>query len=146
MAGMKTLDKKPRRLPLDFRTIEYWRNPNILDCDISDMKNLADQSPAPEIDLCREIEDSLLEHGQAPVQELVLALEKIFRRHALREVAEQLRDKLQAGDTPQAVAIRSLLLGRPESARAEAKRLGVSHTAILKARRKARAGFQKVSG
>jgi hypothetical protein len=137
--------KADKKISVEFRAVKYWRDPRILDADISELPAVADQTGAPEISVCQEIELSLLEHNQSPVRELVLALEQVFRRHALREVADMLREKLEAGDTPEASAVRTVLLGKPESARAEAERLGVSHTAILKARRKAKAGFQKVS-
>jgi hypothetical protein len=100
------------------------------------------QCPSEEIEVSREISDTLLEHGQAPLQDLIIALEIICERQVFERAKELLRDKLQASETPQANAVRTLLLGKTESSRAEAKRLGVSHSQILRARRKAKKMFQ----
>jgi len=98
--------------------------------------------PEPSLDDCEELENLLLEHGQAVPRELVLALDKFIDTRAFRRAGQALRHLLLKlpEKSPASVALRRVLLGSSdESLRSAARKCRVSHVALLKREKRIRA-------
>jgi hypothetical protein len=92
-------------------------------------------------DITQEISDTLLEHIRINPEPLILALREIVERHSIRLASDRMHERLK--DNPQYRSLLAVFVGKAESARAEATRRGVSHSTVLRERRKGKV-FQNV--